>query len=202
MTHDKVERKYFLARSDINRINAWDTAEKLKVNAFGKLKLFDKPAPEVIICTDFKKYFEPYLMINGIKKVRRKDLIERSTVEQLSSVKEFFEEEVTLVLDKKGRIIKNLLFRDVTELNKTYYEEHRDEFLQLEIPFENGIKIFKKHFLGKDDKAIGHSQGLFVRKVNVVFVSVYLVRYEWKKIGESKIIRIDGYTGKSDLYNT
>ena len=201
MTNDKVERRYFLTRTDIDRIKAWDTAEKLKVKVFGKLKLFYKPTPYEISCTNFKKYFEPYLVINGIRKVSHKGLNESSEFGRSISIEESLEEELTLVLDKSGRILNDISFRDLTELNKTYYEAHRDDFMRLEIPFENGIAIFKNHFLGRNEKTVDHGQSLFIKRIDVVFVSVYLIRYEWNKIGESRIIRIDGHTGKSGVYS-
>jgi len=126
-------------------------------------------------------------------------LIEGYSLSSLVILQNSSKEKVNLVLDKSGRVISNFSFKDVTELSKNYYEEHRTEFSPLEIPIEKAIIIFKNHFSGKEDSAV--DQSLFIEGINVVFVSFYLVRYEWKKICQSRIIRINGHTGKSDIYS-
>ena len=200
LTQFKVKPRYYLTRFDVNRIAAWDKAENLKISAFGKLKIFNKPHPEDIICTEFKKYFDPYLVIEGVRKIARRPTNNQNPQVDGDS-KGFLEEKVILHLDKTGRIVDKG-FGDITELSKTFYEEHRDEFLQLEISLEKAAEIFKGHFAGKERRGASSVNQLpIVSEINVVFVSVYLVKYEWRKVGATKIIKIAGHTGKCDVYN-
>lgn len=203
LVQDRTKRNYFLVRSDIDRIKAWDEAERHKIRAFGRLRFFHKPGPEEITCTEFKMYYEPYIVIRGSKKIRERSQPESGDgpiLGKFSGGDDFREREVVLILDKTGKEVDDQSpFKSLTGLSKNFYDEHKEEFLQLQVYMRDAIEKFRTlPNKGKDEASIIVDS--HIHDVGIVYVPIYYVKYYWKKTGEHRIIKVDGRNRKPEVY--
>ena len=203
MIQDRVKRSYFLIRSDVDRIKAWEEAERHKIHAFGRLKFFQKPDPDEITCTEFKMYYEPYIMIRGSKEIRERHQFDNKDGPNLcasSGVDNLHEMDVVLIFNKAGKEVDDPSpFTSLTELSRTFYEEHREEFRQSDVCVKKAIETFRGLLnKGKDEDSIIVNS--HIRHIEIVYVPIFYAKYCWKKTGEHRIIKIDGRTCKSEVY--
>ncbi|HJX23765.1 MAG TPA: hypothetical protein VJ574_05085 [Candidatus Bathyarchaeia archaeon] len=203
LIQDRVKRSYFLIRSEVDRTKAWEEAERHKTHAFGRLKFFHRPDPDEITCTEFKMYYEPYILIHGSKEIRERSRLNSKDgplLDVSSGVDDFHEMDVVLILNKAGKEVDDPSpFNSLTGLSRTFYEEHREEFLKSDVSVRKAIETFRGlHNKGKNEASIIVNS--HIHHIRIVYVPIFYAKYCWKKTGEHRIIKVDGRNCKSEVY--
>jgi hypothetical protein len=198
LIQDKIKRHYFLIRSDVDRVKAWEEAERRKIHAFGRLKFFHRPDPDEITCSEFKTYYEPYVMIHMSKESHKRpypDGKDRPNSDVSSDIDNSHDIDVILIFDQTGKKVDDQSpFTSLTALSKTFYEEHREEFLRSDICVRKAIETFKV------EEGASTTVNSRIHHIGIVYVPIFYAKYCWKKTGEHRIIKVDGRNCRSEVY--